>query len=197
MGFELLPLQGALAAVTEPRVHVPQFLASQADKMKTVFIITLTTDLGLFLVNLSPIATFRIVFTSNIQKRLKVDRQMKTLGNIIWVVFGGLHIALEYFIAGLVLMITIIGIPFGLQSLKLGMLAIWPFGTKVKWKESQPGCLSIFMNVLWFIVGGIWIWLTHIFYGLIFYITIIGIPFGQMHFRLAKLALSPFGKEIS
>ena len=63
---------------------------------------------------------------------------MKTLGNIIWVVFGGLHIALEYFIAGLILIITIIGIPFGLQSLKLGMLAIWPFGTKVKWKPSQP-----------------------------------------------------------
>jgi uncharacterized membrane protein YccF (DUF307 family) len=52
------------------------------------------------------------------------------------------------------------------------------------------------MNVLWFFVGGIWIWLTHIFYGLIFCITIIGIPFGKMHFRLAKLALSPFGKEI-
>ena len=68
-------------------------------------------------------------------------------------------------------MITIIGIPFGLQSLKLGMLAIWPFGSKVKWKPSQPGCLSIFMNVLWFFVGGIWIWLTHIFYGLIFCIT--------------------------
>ena len=101
---------------------------------------------------------------------------MKTLGNIIWIVFGGLHIALEYFIAGLILMITIIGIPFGLQSLKLGMLAIWPFGTKVKWRESQPGCLSIFMNVLWFFVGGIWIWLTHIFYGLIFCITIIASP---------------------
>ena len=107
------------------------------------------------------------------------------------------RIALEYFIAGLILMITIIGIPFGLQSLKLGMLAIWPFGTKVKWKPSQPGCLSIFMNVLWFFVGGIWIWLTHIFYGLIFCITIIGIPFGKMHFRLAKLALSPFGKELA
>ena len=109
---------------------------------------------------------------------------MKTIGNIIWIIFGGLHIALEYFIAGLVLMLTIIGIPFGLQSMKLGMLAIWPFGTKVKWKPSQPGCLSIFMNVLWF------------FYGLIFCITIIGIPFGKMHFRLAKLALSPFGKEL-
>ena len=67
---------------------------------------------------------------------------MKLLGNIIWLIFGGLHTAIEYFIAGLVLMITIIGIPFGLQSMKLGVLAIWPFGSKVKWKESQPGCLS-------------------------------------------------------
>ena len=71
---------------------------------------------------------------------------MKLLGNIIWLIFGGLHTAIEYFIAGLVLMITIIGIPFGLQSMKLGVLAIWPFGSKVKWKESQPGCLSMFMK---------------------------------------------------
>ena len=113
---------------------------------------------------------------------------MKILGNIIWLIFGGLHTAIEYFIAGLVLMITIIGIPFGLQSMKLGMLAIWPFGSKVKWKPSQPGCLSMFMNVLWFFVGGIW--------GLLLCITIIGIPWGKMHFRLAKLALSPFGMEV-
>ena len=121
---------------------------------------------------------------------------MKILGNIIWLIFGGLHTAIEYFIAGLVLMITIIGIPFGLQSMKLGVLAIWPFGSKVKWKQSQPSCLSMFMNVLWFFVGGIWICLTHIFYGLLLCITIIGIPWGKMHFRLAKLALSPFGMEV-
>ena len=66
---------------------------------------------------------------------------MKFLGNIIWLIFGGLHTAIEYFIAGLVLMITIIGIPFGLQRMKLGMLAIWPLGSKVKWKESQPAAL--------------------------------------------------------
>ncbi len=121
---------------------------------------------------------------------------MKTIGNIIWLVFGGLHIALEYLVASAVLMITIIGIPFGLQSLKLGLLAIWPFGSKVRWKESEPGCLSLFMNVLWFIVGGIWIFLTHLFYGIVLCITIVGIPFGKMHFRLARLALSPFGKEV-
>jgi len=121
---------------------------------------------------------------------------MKMLGNIIWLVFGGLHIALEYLIAGLVLMITIIGIPFGMQSIKLGILAIWPFGSQVKWMETQPGCLSTFMNVLWFFVGGFWILLTHLFYGLLLCITIIGIPFGKMHFRLAKLALSPFGRVV-
>ncbi|MBR0273912.1 MAG: YccF domain-containing protein [Bacteroidaceae bacterium] len=121
---------------------------------------------------------------------------MKVLGNIIWLIFGGLHIALEYFFASFALMITIIGIPFGLQSLKLGVLAIWPFGSQVKEKESQSGCLNLFMNVLWFFVGGIWIFLTHILYGVILCITIIGIPFGKMHFRLAKLALSPFGKEV-
>lgn len=121
---------------------------------------------------------------------------MKVLGNIIWLIFGGFHIALEYLCASIFLMITIIGIPFGLQSLKLGLVAIWPFGSEVKWKASEPGCLNIFMNVLWFIVGGIWIFLTHIFYGVILCITIIGIPFGKMHFRLAKLALSPFGKVV-
>ena len=111
---------------------------------------------------------------------------MKFLGNIIWLIFGGLHTAIEYFIAGLVLMITIIGIPFGLQSMKLGVLAIWPFGSKVKRKPSQPSCLSTFMNVLWFFVGD----------GLLLCITIIGFPWGKMHFRLAKLALSPFGMEV-
>ena len=121
---------------------------------------------------------------------------MKLLGNIIWLIFGGINIALEYFVAGLILMLTIVGIPFGLQSFKLGILALWPFGTKVEWMQSQPGCLSTFMNILWFFIGGIWIFLTHIFYGFILCITFIGIPFGKMHFRLAKLALSPFGRAV-
>ena len=121
---------------------------------------------------------------------------MKFIGNIIWVIFGGLEIAIEYFISGLVLIITIIGIPFGLQCFKLGVLALWPFGSHIREKESQSGCLNLFMNVLWFFVGGVWIWLTHIGFGILFYITIIGIPFGKMHFRLAKLALTPFGHEV-
>jgi len=121
---------------------------------------------------------------------------MKTLGNIIWVLFGGIFIAIEYLLGSVALMITIIGIPFGLQSLKLAELALWPFGRKVKQRESASGCLSVLMNVIWFFVGGIPIILTHLLFGILFYITIIGIPFGNQHFKLMKLALTPFGKEI-
>ena len=121
---------------------------------------------------------------------------MKLLGNIIWLIFGGIETAIEYFLAGVALMITIIGIPFGLQAFKLGVLALWPFGSKVVNKENGHGCLNLFMNVLWFFIGGIWIWLTHILFGVLLFITIIGIPFGKQHFKMAKIALSPFGKEI-
>lgn len=121
---------------------------------------------------------------------------MKTIGNIIWVLFGGLFIAIEYVLASVALMITIVGIPFGIQSLKLAELALWPFGKKVKHKETSSGCISLLMNVIWFFVGGLPILLTHLLFGLLFYITIIGIPFGNQHFKLMKLAFTPFGKEI-
>lgn len=121
---------------------------------------------------------------------------MKTIGNIIWVLFGGFMIALEYFIAGFLMMITIIGIPFGIQSFKLGILALWPFGTKVVDDKSSVGCLSLVMNIIWIIIGGFWIALTHLFWGIIFCITIIGIPFGKQHFKLIHLALFPFGKKV-
>lgn len=121
---------------------------------------------------------------------------MKTLGNIIWVLFGGIFIAIEYLLGSVALMITIIGIPFGLQSLKLAEVALWPFGKKVKQRESVSGCLSLLMNVIWFFVGGIPIVLTHLLFGILFYITIIGIPFGNQHFKLMKLAFTPFGKEV-
>ena len=121
---------------------------------------------------------------------------MKILGNIIWVVFGGLFIAIEYFVSSVGLFITIIGIPFGLQTLKLGVLALWPFGSKVVDIPQSSGCLSFFMNVIWFFIGGIWIFLSHILFGVIFCITIIGIPFGMQHFKLAGLALTPFGHDV-
>lgn len=121
---------------------------------------------------------------------------MKTLGNVIWFLFGGLMIGIEYFLAGFALMLTIIGIPFGIQCMKLGVLALWPFGQKVVDDESSSGCLSLVMNIIWIFIGGFWIALTHLVWGLLFCITIVGIPFGKQHFKLIKLALFPFGKQI-
>lgn len=121
---------------------------------------------------------------------------MKTIGNIIWVLFGGLELALCYFVSGVTLCLTIIGIPFGLQIFKLGLLALWPFGHNVNKMEGKNGCLNTLMNVLWFIFGGIGIVLSHFFLGVLFYITIVGIPFGKQHFKLAHIALTPFGREI-
>lgn len=120
---------------------------------------------------------------------------MKILGNIIWLIFGGIATAVEYIMASLAMMITIIGIPFGLQSLKLGILCLWPFGSKVVRKPTS-GCLNAAMNIIWFFVGGIWIALTHWFFGTLLYITVIGIPFGKQHMKMTHIALTPFGREI-
>ncbi len=120
---------------------------------------------------------------------------MKLLGNIIWVIFGGIELAIQYFLSSLALMITIIGIPFGLQTMKLGILALWPFGSEVR-KNPTSGCLNTGMNILWFFLGGFFISLEHLFLGVLFCITIIGIPFGKQHFKLAHIALTPFGREI-
>jgi len=121
---------------------------------------------------------------------------MKLIGNLIWLIFGGLAIALEYFVASLILMITIIGIPFGIQTLKLGLLALWPFGRTTRHASYNSGCLSTLFNIIWIFCGGIWISLTHLLFGIILAISIIGIPFALQHFKLASLALTPFGREI-
>ena len=121
---------------------------------------------------------------------------MKTLGNIIWLIFGGILVFIEYLVSSLLLCVTIIGIPFGLQTLKLALLALWPFGQEVIDNGNSGGCLSVIMNGIWICVGGIWICLTHLFFGVLLCITIVGIPFGRQHFKMAALSLAPFGKTI-
>lgn len=121
---------------------------------------------------------------------------MKLIGNIIWLVFGGIIIAVEYFIGSVVLMLTIVGIPFGIQTLKMGALAIWPFGRDTRVHSRASGCLYIIMNVIWLLFGGLWIALSHALFGLLLCITIIGIPFGMQHFKLTAIALNPFGRDI-
>lgn len=121
---------------------------------------------------------------------------MKLLGNILWWIFGGLEAAIGYFSGSVALCLTIIGIPVALQTFKIGLLCLWPFGSKVKKTDCPPGCIRIPLNLLWLIFGGLWAWICHIVFGLLLCVTIIGIPFGKQHFKMAGLSLAPFGKEV-
>lgn len=122
---------------------------------------------------------------------------MNLIGNLIWIIFGGIFIFFQYIIGGLVLCLTIVGIPFGLQCFKFAVLGLAPFGVKIKHTGSATGCLATVMNVIWLIFGGIGIVLTHLVFGVLFCLTIVGIPFGRQHFKLMNLAFSPFGKTLS
>ncbi len=121
---------------------------------------------------------------------------MNLLGNIIWLLFGGLFSALGYFVGGFVLCLTIIGIPFGLQCFKLGVLMLWPFGKQVVSTTTNTGCLPLLLNIIWILCGGLWLAIGHVVFGLLLFITIIGIPFARQHFKMVEIALMPFGKEI-
>lgn len=117
---------------------------------------------------------------------------MKTLGNILWFLFTGLGAGLAWFFLGILWCITIIGIPFGKQAFKLAKLSFFPFGKKV---DTNFGKHPI-ANLIWFVFGGFGIALGFAFTGLIWCITIIGIPFGKQCFKLATLALMPFGATV-
>ena len=121
---------------------------------------------------------------------------MKFIGNLLWLVLGGLLVSLYYFAAGLLFCLTIVGIPFGYQLFKMGVFALWPFGSDIKPNTNDGGCLSILMNIIWILVGGIEIAAIHVTCGLICCVTIVGIPFGIQHFKMTLLALVPFGKKI-
>ncbi|MCF7886734.1 MAG: YccF domain-containing protein [Candidatus Marinimicrobia bacterium] len=122
---------------------------------------------------------------------------MSLLGNLLWIVLGGgIFIFLEYLIGGLLLCITIIGIPFGLQCIKLSVLGLFPFGKRVERTSRSSGFISIIMNILWILVGGIWVSITHLIFAVLTGITIIGLPFAKQHIKLASMALAPFATQI-
>ncbi|MCG8569323.1 MAG: YccF domain-containing protein [Spirochaetes bacterium] len=122
---------------------------------------------------------------------------MSLIGNILWIVFGGGFVLFcEYLLGGLVMCITIIGIPFGIQSFKLARLALFPFGKDIVSTRRSGGCLALIFNIIWLFTGGLAIALTHLVFALLCAITIIGIPFAQQHIKLALLGLMPFGKEL-
>lgn len=116
---------------------------------------------------------------------------MKTLGNVIWFIFGGLLSAFAHFIVGIVFCATLVLIPFGIQHFKIGMFVIWPFGKTVETNfDKHPA-----MNVLWIIFGGIGYFAKFVA-GILLCLTIIGIPFARQHFKLGRLGFLPFGAEV-
>jgi len=121
---------------------------------------------------------------------------LRTIGNLLWLVLAGIWLSIGYLVAGVICCITIIGIPFGVQSFKLAGYALWPFGRVVVRRPDANDGVSVIANVIWLVFGGIWLALGHVVAGLLLCITIIGIPFGVASFKMAGLALVPFGKEI-
>ena len=117
---------------------------------------------------------------------------MTLIGNILWFVLGGFIVALLYFLAGLLMCVTIIGIPFGVQLIKIAGLAVCPFGRNVEIMKDS-GCLNTLFNILWLVLGWWGIAMIHLALAAIFAITIVGIPFAKAHWRLMKLSMLPFG----
>ena len=125
----------------------------------------------------------------------KTERKEKvsTLGNIIWFLFGGIFQGLSWFFVGLLWCLTIVGIPVGKQCFKMAKLSFFPFGKEIVY---GGGAGSFLLNILWLLFGGIELALVSLVNGLLFCVTIVGIPFGLQCFKLAKLALMPFGAKI-
>jgi uncharacterized membrane protein YccF (DUF307 family) len=121
---------------------------------------------------------------------------MSCLGNVIWLIFGGFISGLGYMIGGLLIMLTIVGIPFGVQVMKLGVATMTPFGREIVPSEDADNPLNLVFNVLWVILFGWEIAVSHLLHGIVLAITIVGLPFAKQHFKLIPLALFPFGKEL-
>ena len=118
---------------------------------------------------------------------------MRLLGNILWFILGGFVMAVSWFAAGILWCLTIIGIPVGIQCFKFAALSLWPFGKEIVY---HPSTSSFLLNVIWLVFSGWILALEHFVGGILLAITIIGIPFAKQSFKLARLALMPFGAEI-
>ncbi|MGN1347127.1 MAG: YccF domain-containing protein [Eubacteriales bacterium] len=118
---------------------------------------------------------------------------MSLLGNLLWFLCGGFLSALSWLLAGLLWCITIVGIPVGVQCFKFAKLSCCPFGKEVVWDD---GAVSFLVNLIWICLSGIPLACEHLAMGLVMCVTIVGIPFGLQHFKLAKLALLPFGARV-
>ncbi len=118
---------------------------------------------------------------------------MRAIGNILWFIFGGFVSGAAWILAGLCSCVTIIGIPFGLQCFKFAELSFFPFGKDIVYSNSAA---SFIVNVIWFLLFGWWMGMINFFFGLLWCLTIIGIPFGKQFFKFAKLSFAPFGATV-
>jgi uncharacterized membrane protein YccF (DUF307 family) len=120
---------------------------------------------------------------------------VRVLLNIIWLVFGGLLLALGYAVVALVMFILIITIPFGIASARIALFCLWPFGRTLV-RRPDAGTGSLIGNIIWFVLAGWWLALGHLITGLLMCVTIIGIPLGLANFKLIPVSLTPFGRDI-
>jgi uncharacterized membrane protein YccF (DUF307 family) len=121
---------------------------------------------------------------------------MRTLGNVLWFVFAGVWLALGYAVCGLLLCVTIIGIPFGVQAFKLASFSLWPFGRTAVPAAGSGDIVEILANLMWLVLFGWELFLAHLGAGLLLCLTIVGIPFGVQAFKLSVVSLWPFGRNI-
>lgn len=122
---------------------------------------------------------------------------MSLIGNLIWLIFGGFLSGMGYILGGLLVCLTIIGIPVGKQAIKLGIATMAPFGKEIVATDQAAEVGNIILNILWAVLFGWEIAVSHLVHGLILAITIVGLPFARQHFKLIPIALAPFGREIS
>ena len=121
---------------------------------------------------------------------------MNLLLNVIWLILGGFIVVIAYLLGGILLCVTIIGIPFGIQCFKLAGLALMPFGREIREKEPPSGALAVIMNVIWIILPGLELAVFHLMMALLLAITIIGLPLAAQHLKMTRLAILPFGFEV-
>ena len=121
---------------------------------------------------------------------------MSLIGNILWLIFGGFIAGMGYILGGLLLCLTIIGIPFGLQAIRLGVATFAPFGKEIVAAEKRAGCLSLGFDIIWILLFGWGIALAHLASAALLAITIVGIPFALQHLKLIPVALFPYGTEL-
>lgn len=129
------------------------------------------------------------------QERVSLDPVVGLLGNIIWIICGGLFSFLAYMVGGLLLCLTIVGIPFGMQAFKIGIATLAPFGRDIEEVPDANSPLRIILNVIWIIMFGWGIAVNHLFWAAVLTCTIIGIPFALQHLKLIPLSLLPFGRR--